>query len=200
ADIAAIKRGQVLGGATYWSDEVRLAHGVPEEMSKWMWAGATDWSDEVRLAHGAPEGMSKWVNAGKHGGPVGGAVDRSDEVRLAHGTPEGMSKGEWGGAQTAIAKRAARTPPEDADFRRCNVPGCPEVGWVGLQVVHNSRGPNLTPAHKKRPFGPNYPVATKADWDFQVEAEDEAEQLVQRQHEEHEYSDWTAEDLEDAGL
>ncbi|KAJ1437263.1 hypothetical protein B484DRAFT_392837, partial [Ochromonadaceae sp. CCMP2298] len=72
ADIAAIKRGQVRGGATDWSGEVRLARDAPEGMTKWGWAGALggalggpkDWSDEVRLARDAPEGMTKWEWAG----------------------------------------------------------------------------------------------------------------------------------------
>ncbi|KAJ1441507.1 hypothetical protein B484DRAFT_427118 [Ochromonadaceae sp. CCMP2298] len=170
ADIAAIKRGQVRGGQI---------------------GGATDWSDGVRLASGAPEGMTKWGQAG--------ATDWSDGVRLASGASEGMTSGQWRGVRTGIVKRAARTPPVDASFRWCNVSGCREVGWVGLQVVHK-----FEPRHTKRIFGLHYSVARREDWNLQVEAEAEAEadryQSTSAVHEEHEYRDWTAEDLEDAGL
>ncbi|KAJ1391089.1 hypothetical protein B484DRAFT_473453, partial [Ochromonadaceae sp. CCMP2298] len=162
ADIAAIKRGQVRGGQTDWSDEVRLARGAPEGMTKWEFMGATDWSDEVRLARGAPEGMTKWE--------CGGATDWSDQVRLARGAPEGMTSAQWRGARNGIVRRAARTPPEDADFRWCNVPGCREVGWVGLNGVHK-----VGPHHKLRTFSLVYPVATREDWNLQVKAEAEAE-------------------------
>jgi len=88
------------------------------------------------------------------------------------------------------------SPPDKWIVLSC----CREVGWVGLRGKHKSGAD-----HKLRTFSLSYPkMATRKDWNLQVKAEAEAEgdryQRTSAAHEEHEYRDWTAEDLEDAGL